>query len=124
MEDNRIRNHYTLTVNRDGFRGQQHTVDAYTIPDAIRKLVFRIFPRKSASDSLALADEIYDRQSYEVVGQTPAYEDMFRTDNKPTRKQPDTTLRDVAKDMEDMGNIKNTIDEFPIDPDQEEPDGQ
>lgn len=103
---------FTIRISGYGFGGKPMTVVAADIRGALRKLVFRRFPKNDRPHNLTVADSIYEAFAYEVLGQVPRYSDIFRPELDPNwGRKEGPTLRDIAKDMEDMENIKDVLNE-------------
>jgi len=55
------------------YHDKTHTVSANSVKNAIRKLVFRLYPAKDSyarSQNVVKADRIFEENAFKIVGQT------------------------------------------------------
>ena len=110
MSPDDLQYHFHLRINRQGFLDKEWTVRAPDEREALRKIVFRRYPERSRDGNLTIADSIYEYKDYTVLDCVPLYSEIFDPTKIPHRKQPDTTLRDIQKDMDVQDNIRNIKD--------------
>lgn len=119
MED-RFRYLFKLRINHTFFPKKAVETVAYNIAGAMRNLAYRYV--KCKTKARVVANEVIHRGAYIVLSKTPVYSDIYDTEKYPDRpkKDQEVSLREISDEMDEIESIKNVIDDYPINPDEEE----